>query len=328
MKLFNLLTHDPKINLSSEFYILTDEKYKNDDIVIFWKNKNTIVIGKNQNIESEVNLIFAKENNVNIVRRFSGGGAVYQDDGNCCFTFIKRNQKNSFEFKKSLNDIIEFFKKINLNATFSGRNDILLDNKKISGNAVYFFKNDYMIHGTLLFDLDIEKMVKLLSVDKTKLISKGIESIKSRVTNIKNYYSKSVDNFYRDFINFFEDKYKTNCKNVNFENNENVSKINNERFGNKNWIYGRNLESNFINKIKTKNGLLQINLFVENNKIKDLQFFSDSLLALDINEFRNYFINQEWEIENIKKISKNIDLNQILEDLTEDELIQLFFKNN
>lgn len=328
MKLFNLLTHDPKINLSSEFYILTDEKYKNDDIVIFWKNKNTIVIGKNQNIESEVNLIFAKENNVNIVRRFSGGGAVYQDDGNCCFTFIKRNQKNSFEFKKSLNDIIEFFKKINLNATFSGRNDILLDNKKISGNAVYFFKNDYMIHGTLLFDLDIEKMVKLLSVDKTKLISKGIESIKSRVTNIKNYYSKSVDNFYRDFINFFEDKYKTNCKNVNFENNENVLKINNERFGNKNWIYGRNLESNFINKIKTKNGLLQINLFVENNKIKDLQFFSDSLLALDINEFRNYFINQEWEIENIKKISKNIDLNQILEDLTEDELIQLFFKNN
>lgn len=327
MKLINLLTNDPSINLSSEYYYLTNEQFKNEDIIIIWKNKNTIVIGKNQSLPAEVNQIYANEINTKIVRRFSGGGAVYQDDGNMCFTFIKRNKKQEFNFQKSLSDIIEFFKTLNIDLVFSGRNDILLKDKKISGNAVYFFKNDYMIHGTLLFDLDVERMVKLLTVDKSKLISKGIESVRSRIANVKDVYKNDVSKFHNDFIKFFENKYNVKVENIDNTNNEEVVKLNNEIFNNYNWIHGRDFEFNFKNKIKTSKGLLTIHLLTKNNTIVDIEFFSDSLMALNIKEFQKYFLNQKYEINNIKEIIQKIDLNQILEDLTEKELIDLFFNN-
>lgn len=325
MKLINLLTNNPSINLSSEYYYLTDDKYKNEDIIIIWKNKNTIVIGKNQNLASEVNQIYANEVNTKIVRRFTGGGAVFQDDGNICFTFIKRNQKNVFDFKKSLNDIIEFLNKLNINVHFSGRNDILLGDKKISGNAVYFYKNDYMIHGTLLFDLDVEKMVKILTVDKSKLISKGIESVKSRIANLKDVYSKDVNEFHKEFIHFFENKYNLKVEHVDLSNNPSVIKLNNETFDNYNWIYGRDFEFNFENKIKTLKGLLMVKLLTENNLIKDIEFYSDSLTSLNLKEMQKYFLNQKYDVDSIKNVIKKINLNNILEDISQEELITLFF---
>lgn len=327
MKLFNLLTTDPHINLSSEYYLLTDKKFKDDDIIIFWQNKNSLIIGKNQCLAVEINQMFAKEINAHIARRFTGGGAVYQDDGNICFTFIKRNKKNEFNFKNSLKDIIEFLNSINIDAQFSGRNDITVENKKVSGNAVYFYLNDYMIHGTLLFDVDIEKMVKLLTVDKSKLSSKGIESVKSRVLNLKQIYKNNLNNFKNDFINFFEKKY--NCKTINLDLSEdkNVLKINNDRFDNHTWIYGRDFDFNFSNKIKTEKGLLFLKLKTQNNKIVDLEIYSDSLLALDLKEIQKVFIGQNYDIETIKKIASSINLDAILENLSLDELTSLFFNN-
>lgn len=326
MKLIKLLTESPWINLSSEFNFLTNPKYENEDICIIWKNKNTIVIGKNQSLSAEVNQLYAKQHNMNIARRFSGGGSVYQDNGNICFTFIKRNKRKEFEFKKSLNDIIEFLQSINIKAYFSGRNDILVDEKKVSGNAVYFYKNDYMIHGTLLFDVDVEKMVTVLTVDQSKLSSKGIESVRSRVLNLKDKFNGDVLEFEKKLISFFETKYNTSCEYINSENDSDVTKICNETFSNNKWIYERDFSFNFTNSLKTKNGLLTLKLQTENNTIKDIEFFSDSLIALNIKEIQNIFINQKYEIDNIKNICNKIDLNTILEDLTIDELINLFFK--
>lgn len=326
MKVLKLLTNNPQINLSSEYYYLVDDEFKNDDIFIFWKNKNTVVIGKNQGLAAEVNQIYAKDHDMKIVRRFSGGGAVYHDDGNICFTFIKRNQKNNFDFKKSLTDIIDFFNSVGVNAYFSGRNDILVNERKVSGNAVYFWKNDYMIHGTLLFDVDIEKLVTVLTVDQSKLSSKGIESVRSRVLNICDVYSKGMKEFENDFIKFFETKYNTQCIELDNTNNPKVLDINNNIFGNKNWIYERDFDFNFTNSIKTDKGLVTLKLCTSKNIITDIDMFSDSLLALDLKEVAKQFINQKYEIENIKEIASKINLNEILENLNIDQFISLFFK--
>lgn len=328
MKIINILTNDPKINLASEYYYLVDDKYKDDDLFLFWKNKNTIVIGKNQSLSSEVNLIYAKENNVSIVRRKSGGGAVFHDDGNICFTFIKRNKKSSFDFQESLVDIVEFLKSENINAEFSGRNDIIVNNKKISGNAVMFYKNDYLIHGTLLFNVNVEKMVTLLTVDKSKLISKGIESVKSRVENICELTDKDQSVFENDFISFFENKYNIKRESVDLTNNQGVNKIINDYFGNNDWIYGRDFDFNYKNKIRNQNGSLELTLRTDKNIIKEIDLNSDGLFTFDLAHFKQLFINQKYTIDNVYKLIKDYDLNSVLEGLRPSDIIELFFNNN
>lgn len=325
MKIIKLITENANINLASEYYYLTNPEFQNDDIIIIWKNKNSVVIGKNQSVSSEINLLYARNNSINIARRFSGGGAVYQDVGNLCFTFIKRNQRDKFSFKNSLNDIIKFLNNLKVDAYFSGRNDILVANRKVSGNAVYFHKNDYMIHGTLLFDVDVEKLVNVLTVDQSKISSKGIQSVKSRVCNLKDVLSFDVYEFEEKFIKYFERKYKVNCEYVNNSYNDDVVKINENTFNNFQWIYERDFDFNFSNKIKTDSGLLTLKLKTNRNVIVDIDFFSDSLMSLDVKELRDCFISQEYTVENITEILKKIDIKKALEDVTLEQMINLFF---
>ena len=327
MKIIKLISTNPQINLASEHFFLTENKYLNDDLFLFWKNKNTVVIGKNQNFSSEVNQIFANELNVSCVRRDSGGGAVFHDDGNVCFTFIKRNKKNKFNFKECLIDIVEFLNSIKIGATFSGRNDIIVNQKKVSGNAVLFYKNDYLIHGTLLFDVDIEKMVKLLTVDKSKLISKGIESVKSRVENIKNLINLTQNIFEEKFIEFFENKYHSKRENLDLSEDEKIQKLVKEKYGNKDWIFGRDFDFNYTNKIRIPSGSLEVKLKTNKNKIVDIYFTSDGLFCDNLEKFEKLFLNQNYEINKIKEIIKNYNLNNILENLTTQNIIELFFKN-
>lgn len=327
MKIIKLISTNPQINLASEHFFLTENKYLNEDLFLFWKNKNTIVIGKNQNFSSEVNQILANELNVSCVRRDSGGGAVFHDDGNVCFTFIKRNKKNKFNFKECLIDIVEFLNSIKIGATFSGRNDIIVNQKKVSGNAVLFYKNDYLIHGTLLFDVDIEKMVKLLTVDKSKLISKGIESVKSRVENIKNLINLTQNIFEEKFIEFFENKYHSKRENLDLSEDEKIQKLVKEKYGNKDWIFGRDFDFNYTNKIRIPSGSLEVKLKTNKNKIVDIYFTSDGLFCDNLEKFEKLFLNQNYEINKIKEIIKNYNLNNILENLTTQNIIELFFKN-
>lgn len=327
MKIIKLTTNDPSINLSSEYFYLTNEKYKYEDIFLLWKNKNTIVIGKNQSYANEVNQIYANEIKVKVARRMSGGGAVFHDDGNICFTFIKRNKKNEFNFKECLYDIIDFLNSVNIKAEFSGRNDIIVNNKKISGNAVIFYKNDYLIHGTLLFDVDIEKMVKLLTVDKSKLISKGVESVKSRVENICNLTDLKQDIFENKFLEFLEKKYNSKIKLSDLSNDVEIQNLNKSKFNNNEWIFGRDFEFNYQNKIRIENGLLEIKLKTDKNIIKDIKLNSDGLFCFDLESFENLFINKHYDIDAIKFIANNYDLNKILEGLTTENIIELFFNN-
>ncbi|MCF0218084.1 MAG: lipoate--protein ligase, partial [Malacoplasma sp.] len=322
-----ILTNNPAINLATEEYYLTDKQFENDDIFLFWKNKNTIVIGKNQSYSSEVNQIEANKLKVHVVRRPSGGGAVYHDDGNICFTFIKRNQKNNFKFKDCLQDIVDFLNSININAQFSGRNDIVVNNRKISGNAVLFYKNDYLIHGTLLFNVDVEKMLTLLTVDKSKLTSKGIESVKSRVVNLIDLTHLNSEEFEEKFINFFEQKYQTKREDVDLTNDYAIQKIMRQKYSNDEWTYGRDFEFNYTNKIKLEQGLLEVKLQNEKNIIKDIIFSTDGLFCNDLEAFTKLFLNQKYEIDNIKKLISNFDLNKIINGLTVTHIIELLFKN-
>ena len=152
MLLINNTNINPYFNLAMEEYFLKNAK---EDIFLLWQNENAIIVGKNQNTLSEINYDYVKNNNIKVVRRQSGGGAVFHDLGNINFTFISYNDNSFSDFKKFTMPIVAALKELNINAEFSGRNDLLIDNQKFSGNAQYNYKNNVMHHGTLLFSSKI-----------------------------------------------------------------------------------------------------------------------------------------------------------------------------
>ena len=183
---------DPRVNLAIEEFALKHLDI-NETYLLFYINEPSIIIGKNQNTVEEINADYVRDEGIHVVRRLSGGGAVYHDLGNLNFSFITKDDGNSFhDFKKFTDPVVKALKKLGVNAELSGRNDILADGKKISGNAQFSTKGRMFSHGTLLFDSEIENVVSALNVRMDKIESKGIKSIRSRVTNIREHLDEDM----------------------------------------------------------------------------------------------------------------------------------------
>ena len=183
---------DPQINLAIEEYVLknlgTDDSY-----LLFYINEPSIIIGKNQNTIEEINTEYVESNNIKVVRRLSGGGAVYHDLGNLNFSFITKDDGDSFHnFRKFTEPVVEALKKMGVQAELSGRNDLEVEGRKISGNAQFSTKGKMFSHGTLLFNSEMEHVASALKVRKDKIESKGIKSVRSRVANISEFLSEPM----------------------------------------------------------------------------------------------------------------------------------------
>ena len=181
---------DPRINLAIETY-LVQEMPLDEPILLFYINEPSIIIGRNQNTIEEINVDYVEDNGIHVVRRLSGGGAVYHDEGNLNFSFIMPDDGESFRnFGKVTQPIIDALHELGVEgAELKGRNDLVIDDKKFSGNAMYTTNGRMFAHGTLMFDSDVNEVVNALKVRKDKIESKGIKSIRSRVTNIKPFLS-------------------------------------------------------------------------------------------------------------------------------------------
>ena len=179
---------DPQINLAIEEYLLRTMDTEEDSFLLFYINEPSIIIGKNQNTVEEIDTDFVEENGIKIVRRLSGGGAVFHDLGNLNYSFITKDDGESFRnFKKFTEPVVAALAKMGVKAELIGRNDLLVDGRKISGNAQFSTQGRMFSHGTLMFDTEIDTVVSALKVRKDKIESKGIKSIRSRVANITEY---------------------------------------------------------------------------------------------------------------------------------------------
>ncbi len=186
-------SRDPRFNLALEQYVF-DSLERDRAYFMLWQNANTIVVGRYQNTAEEINMAFVRENGVQVVRRLSGGGAVYHDLGNLNFTFVvdaKAGEK-TIDLPAFCQPIAAALCKLGAPALVNGRNDITIDGKKFSGNAQYIKNGRVMHHGTLMFDSDLETVAQALRVSADKMASKGVKSVRSRVTNIKPYLPEGV----------------------------------------------------------------------------------------------------------------------------------------
>ena len=205
--------HDPCKNLAAEEYLFNYVEKNNCLILYIWQNDKAVIIGRHQNAYTECNLSYAKSKNIKVIRRKSGGGAVYQDLGNINFTFI--TPKNFYDINRSTQIIIRALQKLNISVAANGRNDICLlpDGEKISGNAYRSKNNVGMHHGTILFDTNFDEMEKVLCVSPKKLAKRAISSVRSRVANILQYYpSLTIPTVQENIISEFAEEY--NLKNL------------------------------------------------------------------------------------------------------------------
>ncbi len=232
------LETEPIKNLAIEAY-LTESVQEDEVIVYLWQNANTVVIGRHQNVWQECDMKRLREDNVSLVRRLSGGGAVYHDLGNLNFTFITTDAH--YDVQRQLSVIIEAVRSLGINAEFSGRNDLLAEGRKFSGNAFYRTKNKRYHHGTLLVDVNKEKMSHYLQVKPSKFQGKGVKSVKSRVINLKELNSDVTISKLKDALKSASKKiYGCEARGIEkdrFDEDIIARKI--DRFSDTTWIMGK-----------------------------------------------------------------------------------------
>jgi lipoate-protein ligase A len=185
----------PDVNLAFEEYFLKSKDI-GEDIFMLWQNEPAIIIGRFQNIPEEINVTAANAYHIQVLRRISGGGAVFHDHGNLCFSFIMRNiTSHEIDKSKFIRPIVNALSRLGLRVDVSSRNDLLVDGKKCSGSAMALHKDRLLYHGTLLFDTNLEILRELFNVSSNGILSKGVKSVRSSVTNIKQYLNDNMDVF-------------------------------------------------------------------------------------------------------------------------------------
>ena len=309
MLLINNTSTNAYFNLAMEEYFL---KNANEDIFMLWRNESAIIVGKNQNTLSEINYEYVKQNKIKVVRRQSGGGAVFHDLGNINFTFISCNDNSFSDFKRFTMPIIDALKNLNIQAEFSGRNDLLIDNQKFSGNAQYNYKNKVMHHGTLLFSSEINDLSSALKVKPSKFIGKSVKSVKSRVTNIANHLEQdmTVLEFKNYLMNFINSKYENNCLyQLSEEDINEINKLVEDKYNTWQWNFGHSPKYALNNEIKYPGGNIEFSLNVEKGLIKEIKFFGDFFGKKDVSYIEDLLKNTNHNEASIRSILNNIDIN-------------------
>lgn len=283
MEKFTFITHDntdPYFNLASEEYLLkqTDGFY-----VYLWVNSPAVIVGVNQNAFNEVKLNVLENKDIKLVRRLTGGGAVYHDLNNLCYTIIAPYDEDRTGYKEFTAPVIEYLNSVGVKAEFTGRNDISVNGKKISGTAQTVYNGRVMFHGTLLFKTDFEVLSSVLSPDKLKIESKGIKSVRKRVANISEYLPNvSFSEFRKGVADFLrKDKFERTFTEAEIAE---IEKLKREKYSTYAWNFGNSPKGENEYSARFSFGSVKVNFDTENGAIKNAKITGDFFSKREIRE--------------------------------------------
>ena len=317
---------DPYFNIATDEYIF---KHIQEDCFMLWRNDNAIIVGKHQNTLAEINIDYVKEHNIKVVRRLSGGGAVYHDLGNLNFSFTRTGKDGEMvDFRKYTAPLLEVLHELGVNAQFEGRNDLTIDGKKFSGNAEHVFKNKILHHGTLLFSSEMKNVGEALKINPLKYSDKAVKSVPKRVTNISEHLKVPIT--LEEFTNkVMEHIIATHDDCVLYEFSEQdieaIKKIRDEKYATREWNYGRSPEYSFKKGIRTNGGTIEMNLNAENGIIKNAKIYGDFFNEKDINEIEKALENCPHDEEAIRKVLSGYNIESYFRNISLDELISVMF---
>ncbi|MGR3741797.1 lipoate--protein ligase [Companilactobacillus sp. DQM5] len=334
MKYVVMKSRDIRENLATEQFLMNNKDF-NEPLVLFYIEGPCIIVGRNQNTLEEINHDYVKEHSIVVTRRLSGGGAVYQDLGNLCFSFVvNSDDKNFGDFKSFTQPIVDVLKEMGAKtAEVSGRNDLLVDGKKFSGNAMYTKNGKTFSHGTLSYDVDLDVLTQALHVNEDKIKSKGIKSIRSRVTNLKPYLLPEYQNLtteeFRDILipKLFEknsiDEIKDNEYIVTDDDQKEIDKILEKYYNNWDWVYGKSPKFTVKQRKHFDMGTIDIRLNIENGMIDDVKIYGDFFGSGDVSEITTALKNTKFETKDIQNVLDNFNLDNYFKGIPKEEIIKL-----
>lgn len=311
-------------NIALEEFILKKSLKTGETYVILYINDPAIIIGKHQNTIEEVNREYVKENNIYVVRRMSGGGAVYHDEGNLNFSYIlKAGKEEVNNFQKFTQPVIKALDKMGMQAKLSGRNDLTIDGKKFSGNAQYYQKNRLLHHGTLLFNSQMSNLANSLNVKAEKIQSKGIKSVRSRVTNIIDYLEekRSIEEFKELLIKYLFEDEEVQEYHLTEEDLAAVEQLVKEKYSTWQWNWGESPAFDLERSKRFPIGLIDVRLNVKEGYITHCKIFGDFFGSGNVEDIENILIGTKYKEEDITEALKKIPIKQYFGKITLEEFL-------
>ena len=282
---------DPWYNMSFDEYCL--EQYPSNDCFFYlWRNRPSVIVGANQNVYTEVNLAFLEANDIRLARRVTGGGAVYHDLQNLNYTIIGH--------EASPEPVVEALRSLGVPAELTGRNDIFVEGRKVSGYARRLWRDRQIIHGTLMYDVDLDTLGRALDVPGSKLAAKGIASVRSRVANLKDYLPQfaSLDAFQaalQEILAAGDDELP-----FDEERRAAVQRLSDAKFSTWDWIYGQSRSAQIVRSGRLACGTVEVQLSLDGGVIREAAFRGDFLGDLPAQELADRLVGLRFEMETLE----------------------------
>ncbi|MCS8618130.1 lipoate--protein ligase [Latilactobacillus curvatus] len=327
-------SNDIRRNLATEQYLMNQKNF-DEPLLLFYIEKPCIIVGRNQNTYEEINQKYVEDHDITVTRRLSGGGGIYQDLGNLCFSFVVDADSEQFgDFKSFTQPIVDALHQMGATtAEVSGRNDMLVDGKKFSGNAMYTKNGKTFSHGTLSWDVDLDVLTQALNAPADKIASKGIKSIRQRVTNLKGHVDPEYQNMsteeFRDvlLLNLMHADQLADVADREYQltvaDEQAIDKIFDDLYSNWDWVYGKSPKSTIQKRKHFDFGTIDARLLIENGKIANVKFYGDFFGSGDANELAEKLVGTVYDREHLASTLEPIDTTSYFTGIPKTELVEL-----
>lgn len=312
---------DPHYNLAFEEYVFQN-LCKDDSVLLLWQNEPSVIIGRHQNTIEEINRDFVSARSIHVVRRITGGGAVYHDWGNLNYSFLIPEAKADLDFTTFTEPLVKALGALGVEAEQTGRNDVTVDGKKISGNAQHYQNGILLHHGTILFDSDLECVKKTLQVKPEKIQSKGIKSVRSRVTNIRPYLKEdmTLSAFKAYLLKAFSQKEVLREHVLSGLMEREVRRLADEKYRSHDWNYGYSPKCSLTRSGYFEGGFVEVRLNVEAGKITELKIFGDYFSLRDTRELEQMLIGLEYSRSAVSELLNTVNVSEYFKGISPEQV--------